>query len=281
MRKTQLAILLLVLVFAACGQPETGAPQPTAGQPATPALPTQEPTAPATSEPTAPATSAPTALAPSAPTAPAAADAPSDQLTQRARQQLAQHLGVSEKTLTLHDASAQEWPNSALGCPKPDEAYSEIITSGFLLNFASGGQTYAVHTDQQGTRLVLCENNLPTDLSNGEATGDTSATTPVSGGAATTVPNQAPTPQLDATSGPVAELARQSLARDLGIGADAITVVGVEAVEWNDSSLGCPKAGFNYLQVITPGYRITLEAQGTRYEYHTDQRGSVVRCTVS
>ena len=36
-----------------------------------------------------------------------------------------------------------------------------------------------------------------------------------------------------------------------------------------------------HLQVITPGYRIILEAQGQRYEYHTDQQRSVVRCSPS
>ena len=58
----------------------------------------------------------------------------------------------------------------------------------------------------------------------------------------------------------------------------AITWSGTEKIEWNDSSLGCPKPGMNYLQVVTPGYRITLEAQGRRYEYHTDSTSHVVRC---
>jgi hypothetical protein len=64
----------------------------------------------------------------------------------------------------------------------------------------------------------------------------------------------------------------------LGIKAEDITLVGAEAVEWSDSSLGCPRPGMNYLQVITPGYRILLEAQGNSYEYHSDQSSRVVRC---
>jgi hypothetical protein len=281
MRKTQLIILLLVLVLAACGQAGTGAPlpttaPPTAGPPTTLALPTQEPTTPP--EPTAPAI-APTDASLSAPTAPASGDAPSDPLVQQARRQLAQHLGVSEKTLTLHDASAQEWPNSALGCPRADEAYSEIISPGFLLNFAANGHTYAVHTDQQGARLVLCENEQPTDISSGASSDDQAAATPISSDGATSVPDQAPTLAPNAASVPIVVVARQRLAQELGIGADAISVVGVEAVEWSDSSLGCPKPDMNYLQVITPGYKIMFEAQGTRYEYHTDQRATVVRCT--
>jgi hypothetical protein len=33
-----------------------------------------------------------------------------------------------------------------------------------------------------------------------------------------------------------------------------------------------------YLQVITPGYRVILEAQGKQYTYHTDTRRQVVPC---
>jgi hypothetical protein len=54
--------------------------------------------------------------------------------------------------------------------------------------------------------------------------------------------------------------------------------VSVEENEWRDSSLGCPKPGMNYLQVITPGYKIILESQSKRYEYHSDTNRRVVRC---
>ena len=47
-----------------------------------------------------------------------------------------------------------------------------------------------------------------------------------------------------------------------------IVVVEDNEVEWPDSSLGCPKPGMVYLQVITPGRLIVLEVAGTRYEYH-------------
>ncbi len=37
-----------------------------------------------------------------------------------------------------------------------------------------------------------------------------------------------------------AELARTTLARDVGCAADDVAVIDVEAVEWSDSALGCP-----------------------------------------
>ncbi len=53
----------------------------------------------------------------------------------------------------------------------------------------------------------------------------------------------------------------------------------MEAVDWSDASLGCPEPGQVYAQVITPGYRVLLEAAGKEYEVHTDQIGrSAVIC---
>lgn len=80
--------------------------------------------------------------------------------------------------------------------------------------------------------------------------------------------------------GPV-EAARRALAEKLGIPIEEVTAVSSEAVYWPDTSLGCPQPGMMYAQVITPGYRITLEAQGKRYEAHTNRDGSrVVFCSI-
>ena len=35
-----------------------------------------------------------------------------------------------------------------------------------------------------------------------------------------------------------------------------------------------------YAQVITPGFRLVFDYQGQRYEYHTDQAGTVVQCEI-
>jgi hypothetical protein len=64
--------------------------------------------------------------------------------------------------------------------------------------------------------------------------------------------------------------ARDDLASRLNVDSGEISVIGAEAVDWSDASLGCPEPGKVYAQVITPGYRIVLEARGQRYEYHSD-----------
>lgn len=69
------------------------------------------------------------------------------------------------------------------------------------------------------------------------------------------------------------------LAARLDIPTDQVTVVSVEFVQWRDSSLGCPQPGMVYAQVITPGYRIVLEAEGILFEYHTAKdRDSAFLC---
>jgi hypothetical protein len=73
-------------------------------------------------------------------------------------------------------------------------------------------------------------------------------------------------------------LARETLARDLGLEAGAFVVRKVEAVEWPDTSLGCPEKGMLYAQVTVPGYRVVLEYQGRAHQVHVGG-GRAVRCT--
>ena len=49
---------------------------------------------------------------------------------------------------------------------------------------------------------------------------------------------------------------------------DKILVDTVRTLDWRDSSLGCPKPGVAYLDVITPGHRVTLRANGQVYVVH-------------
>jgi hypothetical protein len=278
MRKIAFAISLgILLVLTACGQAAPSAAQPapggaTAPPPApTSAAPSTSPTA--TSQPTeAPLpTQAPATATPSIAATPAGTGTsvrPPDTLVAAARRRLTQYLAVPEDDLPLQSANQQTWPDGALGCPAPDQIYPQVVTPGFVLVFSdiTQSKTYTVHAGMNEQEMVLCENKQPIELpddANGAPQG--AAPTPASD-------------TLDPATRPLVDLARQDPAGQLGIKAEDITVLGVEEVEWRNSSLGCPRPGMNYLQVITPGYRITLEAQGRRYEYHTDQSSRVVRC---
>jgi hypothetical protein len=74
----------------------------------------------------------------------------------------------------------------------------------------------------------------------------------------------------------IVDLVKQDLSEQLEIPADEIRVLEIEAVEWPDSSMGCPQPGMSYLQVITPGYRIVLEGNGDEYTYHTGNNAFVL-----
>jgi hypothetical protein len=82
----------------------------------------------------------------------------------------------------------------------------------------------------------------------------------------------APTPQADTTQ--IGELVRQTLMQQLGLNAGDVTVVSVEPVDWPDACLGVSLPDVMCAAVITPGYRVVLEANGQQYEYHTDASGS-------
>lgn len=73
-------------------------------------------------------------------------------------------------------------------------------------------------------------------------------------------------------------LAKQDLAERLEIDVADVEVVEAEEMQWPDTSLGCPASDGAYLQVLTPGYRITLEAEGETYDYHTDTSQNVILC---
>jgi hypothetical protein len=60
--------------------------------------------------------------------------------------------------------------------------------------------------------------------------------------------------------------------------ANAWTVLDVEPKEWPDASLGCPKPGVMYIQVVTRGYLIILSSGGRTLEYHASA-ASVAYCS--
>jgi hypothetical protein len=65
-----------------------------------------------------------------------------------------------------------------------------------------------------------------------------------------------------------ADVARRAASKALNVPEDRFTVRSVEAVQWPDSSLGCAQPGAVYMPVVTPGYRVVLEAAGRTHTVH-------------
>ena len=57
-----------------------------------------------------------------------------------------------------------------------------------------------------------------------------------------------------------------------------LSVDQLEPRQWPDASLGCPRQGVLYAQVLTPGFLIVVSGGGKSLEYHSDNRGRVVLC---
>ncbi|NCN59077.1 hypothetical protein COW99_01195 [Candidatus Roizmanbacteria bacterium CG22_combo_CG10-13_8_21_14_all_38_20] len=95
--------------------------------------------------------------------------------------------------------------------------------------------------------------------------------------------NNTPEPEVDFTNpsanktqGDLVAEARGDLALQSGIKDLDISTVSVEAVNWSDSSLGCPTPKTAYAQVITPGYKIILKVDDEIYTYHASSTNIVL-----
>jgi len=80
----------------------------------------------------------------------------------------------------------------------------------------------------------------------------------------------------DGPSRNAAEVARQALARELGVAPEGVRVLTISPMEWPDTSLGCPRRGTQVMPVVTSGYRVLLEARGSTHAVHVSGRRAAV-----
>ena len=73
-------------------------------------------------------------------------------------------------------------------------------------------------------------------------------------------------PDTTQTAQAAAEQARAAAARELHAQPSEFTVVTIEPAQWSDSSLGCRKPNAMYQEVISSGYVVVLERDGTRHQ---------------
>jgi hypothetical protein len=71
----------------------------------------------------------------------------------KARQDLAQRLGINEneiETVTVEDG---EFPDMALGASEADELSGQMITPGWRIKLRADGQTFEYRANKQQVRL--------------------------------------------------------------------------------------------------------------------------------
>ncbi|MGD0707544.1 MAG: hypothetical protein ABSA51_03720 [Anaerolineaceae bacterium] len=152
-------------------------------------------------------------------------------------------LGVPQAQLTVTSVKATDWPDACLGLAGPKEACAQVVTHGYQIILSNQGKQIEIHTDGTGqsVRMAGTETNLPAG----------------------------------------AVRAQQLLAQALDLDSSQVKVVSATAVNWSDACLEVQTTGAACVQAQTPGYRVTLEAQGKSYEYHSDENGSQVVLAVS
>lgn len=159
-----------------------------------------------------------------------------DDVISAAKEYLAEQLGITPESVDTVTIEPVAWPDASLGCPELGMAYAQVVTPGYRIVLEANGREHELHTDQSGEAIVMCEQGVERE----------------------------------------ARAAVEHLAEELEISPKDIKVLLVQDDEWRDTSLGCPEPGRSYAQVITPGYRVILEAQGETFEVHTDREGRIV-----
>lgn len=87
---------------------------------------------------------------------------------------------------------------------------------------------------------------------------------------ATMTPEPMPNPDAESNLF-VGPLVMIQLSAQTGIDIEEMEIISTEAVEWPNSALGCPEAGQMYADMIVPGYRLLIEAQGETFDVGTDE----------
>ncbi len=105
--------------------------------------------------------------------------------------------------------------------------------------------------------------------------------TPSVPAAPTHIPVDTPPVQPPSNSGsgdltPAQQSAISSLSGTLNVPANQIRIVSTDAVTWPNGCMGVQRIGVMCTRDQIPGFRIILEANGTQYEFHTNQDGSMI-----
>ena len=75
-------------------------------------------------------------------------------MTEQARRDLAQRLGLNESDIGVSSVEQTEFPDAALGAPVEDEMSAQVITPGWRMRLIANGQAYEYRATDSQLRLV-------------------------------------------------------------------------------------------------------------------------------
>ena len=122
-----------------------------------------------------------------------------------------------------------------------------MITPGYKITVSYNNQDYTYHTNADGS-LVLAEFETQGQID------------PVVPGMPEAVAN-----------------AKLFLSEQLKVKPSVIKTVSYEARNWPDGCLGIAETGVSCIQVITPGYLVTLDVDQVIYKLRTNLDGSLIK----
>lgn len=73
--------------------------------------------------------------------------------TERAKQDLAERLGISAGEIKENSVSETEFPDMSLGAPVSDEMSAQMMASGWKIILTAGGTKYEYRADKYSLRL--------------------------------------------------------------------------------------------------------------------------------
>ena len=154
---------------------------------------------------------------------------------------LAGTLNLPPGQIALISTEAVTWSDGCLGVQREGVMCTQALVEGFKITLGAGGKQYEMHTDQNGSAVVLAT-NLP-------------------------------------TNGSIESVLIAQLANNLDLSQSNVSVVSSEEFEFSDSCLGVTMQDVMCAEVMTPGRVVVLEANGIQYEYHVSDDGRLIQPT--
>ena len=144
--------------------------------------------------------------------------------------------GFARSSIILLKTADKTWTDTCLELPTESEVCVPENLSGFLMFLYADGYVFEAHADSLSQDIRVIN-------------------------------------YLSKYASPI-EISILLLAKQLEIPANTIIVHFSEQVDWPDSCLGINTDDLICVPVLTPGYRIQLDASGVLYEFHSDIYGS-------
>ncbi|MCJ7694465.1 MAG: hypothetical protein MUO40_03480 [Anaerolineaceae bacterium] len=174
-------------------------------------------------------------------------ETPSTQIITLAREKLSADESVSIDQIVMEKIEEVTFPDSCLGIVSDGLNCTTVLTPGYKIFLTMGGKQFIYHSNMEGTQILIASSE----------TNDSDS--------------------LNLKIPIAVNAARQFLANELLLKPLSIKIVSYEFRSWPDGCLGISEAGKMCIQVITPGYSVTLDYKGQIYRLRTDQSGNLIK----